>query len=102
MIGYSFVLTNTGNVTLAGPLAVTDDKANDESCPATSSLAPVASITCTATYTITAGDVAAGSVTNTAVGHAFFNLAVVDSLPASATVTYIPSEFKLFLPMIRR
>ena len=59
-------MTNAGNVTLAGPFTVSDDKATDESCPATASLAPGASITCTATYTIGQADLDAGSVTNTA------------------------------------
>ena len=66
VIGYSYLVTNAGNVTLAGPFTVNDDKAADESCPATASLAPGASITCTATYTIGQADLDAGSVTNTA------------------------------------
>ena len=66
VIGYSYLVTNAGNVTLAGPFTVNDDKATDESCPATASLAPGASITCTATYTIGQADLDAGSVTNTA------------------------------------
>ena len=65
-ISYSYLVTNAGNVTLAGPFTVSDDKATDESCPATASLAPGASITCTATYTIGQADLDAGSVTNTA------------------------------------
>ena len=32
MIGYSSMVTNTGNVTLAGPVTVTDDKAT-RTCP---------------------------------------------------------------------
>ena len=66
VISYSYLVTNNGNVTLAGPFTVSDDKATDESCPVTASLAPGASITCTASYTITQADLDAGSVTNIA------------------------------------
>ncbi len=66
VISYSYLVTNTGNVTLSGPFTVSDDKATDETCPATASLAPGASITCTASYTITQADLDAGSVTNIA------------------------------------
>jgi LPXTG-site transpeptidase (sortase) family protein len=66
VIGYSFLVTNSGNVALSGPFAVSDDQASDESCPATASMAPGASITCTASYTITLADLNAGSVTNIA------------------------------------
>ena len=66
VISYSYLVTNTGNVTLSGPFSVSDDKATDESCPATATLAPLGSITCTATYTITQADLDAGSVANTA------------------------------------
>ena len=66
IISYSYVVKNTGNVTLSGPFTVSDDKAADESCPATTSLAPGASITCTASYTISQTDLNAGSVTNIA------------------------------------
>ena len=66
VISYSYLVTNSGNVTSSGPFTVSDDKATDESCPATASLAPGASITCTASYTITQADLDAGSVTNIA------------------------------------
>jgi len=87
VIGYSFLLTNNGNVTLDGPFTVTDDQAEDESCPATDSLAPAASITCTASYTISQADLDAGSVTNTGQGQAFFDATPVDSNQDSETVT---------------
>ena len=66
VISYGYLVTNSGFETLSGPFTVSDDKATDESCPATASLAPDASITCTASYTITQADLDAGSVTNIA------------------------------------
>jgi uncharacterized repeat protein (TIGR01451 family) len=69
VIAYSYLLTNSGNVALGGPFTVTDDKTT-VTCPVTASLAVGASITCTASYTITAADVTAGSVTNVATASA--------------------------------
>ena len=66
---YSYLVTNTGDTTLAGPVTVADDKATVD-CPVVASLAPGASTTCTATYTVGAGDVTAGHVTNTATASA--------------------------------
>ena len=75
-ISYSYLVTNTGNVSLAGPVTVTDDKAT-VTCPAVSTvgnhdaiLDPGESITCTASYTITQADLNSGSVTNVATAHA--------------------------------
>ena len=71
-ISYSYLVTNTGNVPLAGPVTVADDKAT-VTCPAVSTvgnhdgfLDPGEAVTCTATYTITQADLNTGSVTNTA------------------------------------
>jgi uncharacterized repeat protein (TIGR01451 family) len=74
-IAYSYVVTNTGNVTLSN-VTVTDNKIDNDSvnidCPSggttnvVTTLAPGASQTCVATYTVTQGDVDAGSVSNTA------------------------------------
>ena len=66
VIGYDYVVTNSSDVPVDGLFIVDDDKASDESCPATASLASGDSITCTATYTITQADLDAGSVTNVA------------------------------------
>jgi uncharacterized repeat protein (TIGR01451 family) len=72
---YSFLVTNTGNVTLR-QVGVSDvmlppaSQANLSAvtCPGTV-LAPLASTVCTATYTATAADVAHGSLGNTAVAY---------------------------------
>ena len=59
------------NVTLSGPFAVNDDK-TAVTCPSTASLAPGATLTCSATYSITQGDLDAGDVVNHATGSATF------------------------------
>src|SRR5574341_144067 len=73
ILHYSFDVTNSGFAPLLGPATVSDDKATDESCPAVNTvgdlddyLDPGEMVTCTATYTVTAADITAGSVTNTA------------------------------------
>ncbi|GAA3030066.1 conserved repeat domain-containing protein [Actinokineospora globicatena] len=68
IILYSFVLTNTGNLTLS-QLRVDDPKAGVVTCPV-AILAPGASTTCTAApYLVTGDDIAAGIVRNVAVGY---------------------------------
>src|SRR4029079_9391528 len=71
VIHYTIVATNTVTVTLH-TVDVTDSQVSDLSCTPTTpvaSLAPGASITCTASHTITQDDLDAGS---------FFNQACVD------------------------
>jgi len=71
VITYSYTLTNTGNVRLYEPYYVTDDHISAVSCPTTpESLAPGESVTCSASYLITAEDVSMGSVTNIATAFA--------------------------------
>ena len=86
VITYTYVVSNTGNTDLAGPVTVTDDKAT-VTCPA-GDLLIAASMTCTATYVITAADVNARSVTNTAQAHADG----IDSDVVTATVTLAPTQ----------
>ena len=71
-VQYSFLVQNTGNVTLTD-VAVNDTDftgtgtAPTISCPAgASSLAPGATITCTASYIVTQADIDSGALTNTA------------------------------------
>jgi len=66
IVTYDYVVTNAGNVTLAAPITVADDKIANVICPANPGLAPTQSLTCSADYTITQADVDAGSVTNLA------------------------------------
>ncbi len=63
-IDYTFLVTNTGNVTL-DPVSIDDPTANPVTCPVTT-LAPGASTTCTASYTLTQADVDSGHIANTA------------------------------------
>ncbi len=66
-IAYTFLVTNTGNVTL-DPVAVDDAKVGTVPCPVTT-LAPDESTTCAATYTLTQLDVNSGVVNNTATAY---------------------------------
>jgi uncharacterized repeat protein (TIGR01451 family) len=74
-IGYSFRVTNTGNVTLGG-VSITEQSFSGTggpltvACPARNSIAPGASLTCTADYRVTDADIAAGRVTNSATADA--------------------------------
>ena len=62
---YSFVVTNTGTVTLTN-LAVADPLTGPVDCGGVTTLAPGASVTCIADYPLTQVDVDAGEVENTA------------------------------------
>ncbi|WP_025146750.1 T9SS C-terminal target domain-containing protein, partial [Pedobacter jeongneungensis] len=64
VLNYNLIVTNTGNVTLTN-IVVTDANATVSGSPI-ATLAPGASVTVTATHTLTQADVNAGSVTNQA------------------------------------
>jgi uncharacterized repeat protein (TIGR01451 family)/fimbrial isopeptide formation D2 family protein len=106
VLNYSFVVTNSGFAALAGPVTVSDDKAGDESCPAVTTvgdldnfLDPGENITCTATYTVMAGDVVAGQVTNLASAMADGVTSNTDSETVPlAVVLSPPSIAKAFSP----
>ncbi len=88
---YSYVLANTGNVTLtgkgpSGEFTITDDKST-VTCPTTiTKLLPTETVTCTSTYTITPADITAQSVTNRATGHALFGATDVNSNEDTVTI----------------
>lgn len=98
ILHYSYLLSNTGNVTLSGPFTVNDDKAINEACPATVSLIPGANITCTATYEVQQSDLDNGTVTNNAQAFGFFNNSQIASNTATETVgaDYSPSPIDDF------
>jgi uncharacterized repeat protein (TIGR01451 family) len=106
VLHYSFLVTNNGFAPLAGPVTVSDDKATDESCPAVNTvgdlddfLDPGESITCTATYTVTASDVTAGFVTNLASATADGITSNTDSRTVALVgVTLAPAIAKAFSP----
>ncbi|WGM22906.1 SpaA isopeptide-forming pilin-related protein (plasmid) [Paenarthrobacter sp. OM7] len=100
---YSFVIKNTGNVTLA-PVSVTESAFSGTgtapaiTCPAAAaSLVPNGQVTCTATYTVTQADVDAGVVTNTAVAKGKPPVGPdVTTPPSSAQVPSAPSPALIF------
>ena len=64
VINYEFDVENTGNVTL-NAVSVTDDLIASVVCPQTT-LAPAATMVCSASYTVSQADVDAGEVVNNA------------------------------------
>ena len=93
-IDYSYQVFNRGNVTQTTPISVNDDRIASVSCPALPSgeLAPNASITCSATYTVTQADLDAGSITNIASATTTLaNGTIVTSPNDSETVSTIQS-----------
>ena len=93
-ITYSFVVTNTGNVTMEG-ISITEvdftgsDPLPTPTCPAAAaSLAPGAQVTCETTYIVTQADIDAGSITNTATagGTPPGSTTTVPSAPSTVTV----------------
>jgi hypothetical protein len=87
-ITYSYTLRNTGNVTLSGPYAVTDNKIPSINCSgATGTMAPNATKSCAnVTYNVTANDIASGSIVNRATATAKYGAVTVTSAEASRTV----------------
>ncbi|SEI13373.1 MULTISPECIES: DUF11 domain-containing protein [unclassified Leifsonia] len=71
VVTYTFTITNVGNITITHPSVKEGAFSGHGSlsavdCPSTTTLAPGASVTCTATYTVVAADLAGGTLSNTA------------------------------------
>lgn len=88
-INFSYTVRNTGNVSLAGPVTVSDDKTPPPACSAVNSvgnfdnnLDPGESVICLSSYSITQNDLNAGSV----VSNATAQIAGVSSSRVTTTV----------------
>ncbi|SMX41119.1 DUF7507 domain-containing protein [Octadecabacter ascidiaceicola] len=95
-ISYSFLITNSGNVTLTDIVTITDLNLTPTTltCPAAGpvNIAPGGTVTCTATWSPEQSDIDAGSFTNSVTVATTFagNPVVTDPLdPATATATAI-------------
>lgn len=88
-ISYEYIVTNNGNVTITNAIQVADDKIAAVSCPALpqGGLAPKATLTCTATYSIVQADLDAGQVTNRATATDGSVISNEATATAQATVT---------------
>jgi uncharacterized repeat protein (TIGR01451 family) len=100
-VTYSFVVTNTGNVSLHG-VAISEGAFSGTAgvpavtCPP-SAILPGQALTCTAPYALSQADVDAGSVSNTATASSLDpNGATVVSSAASATLTLTPQPAVTF------
>jgi uncharacterized repeat protein (TIGR01451 family) len=101
VIGYTYLVTNTGNVTIDAPFTIYDNKTNNESCPATpSSLSPGQSITCSSSYMIQPVDLPYGTVTNVAHATGMFNKITILSNTDTETVSAINIVRLTFLPSV--
>ena len=87
LVTYSYLVTNTGNVSLTN-VAVSDVHSGTGTLsaitPASADLAPGATETFTATYTVTQADIDAGTDIT--------NIATADAVPANGTLTPVTDD----------
>jgi len=87
-VTYSYLLTNTGDVTISAPITISDDHFGLPFTCLTADLAAGESASCTADYSVVDGDVTARSVTNTAYAAGDAGGVTVYSNESSTTVPY--------------
>ena len=92
---YTFTVTNCSGasidrVTVSDPLFVASP-GTIAACNQSAVLAPAASYTCTATHMVTAADIAAGQILNTATANAFIPNTTTSVAPATASATTVTS-----------
>lgn len=84
IVSFSYKVTNAGNVAI-NSITVSDTKISGIACPA-STLSTGAATTCSGSYTTTAADVIAGSISGTAIAQGVFGAVPVASPPVTTTV----------------
>lgn len=105
VIGYQYLLRNSGDVALTGSgsggrFVVTDDKTT-VTCPATpTSLAAGATVTCTASYTVLQADLDRGTVINHAQGFALYETTTVTSNQAIQIAG--EKEHFFYIPLVQK
>jgi MYXO-CTERM domain-containing protein len=83
-VSYSYLVTNTGNITLTGVVLSDDNINGDMSCPQ-DNLAVGANMTCSATHTFTQAELDANGSPVAGSGYLFNNVAATSNEGASAT-----------------
>jgi hypothetical protein len=103
-ITYSYRVTNSGNVRLAGPVRVADDRV-DVDCPAVTSvgdgdayLDPLEEIVCSASHTVRQADLNRGSITNTATATADGTTSAPDTVTVEAVQAPVDAVVAPALP----
>ena len=87
-ITYSYLITNTGDMTITAPITITDDQIAATFTCLSADLAVGEFASCTADYTVTAADITAKTVTNTAFSTGDAGGVSVDSNESSTTVPF--------------
>lgn len=104
-ITYSFVITNTGNVTITDPGVQEGDFTGTGTldapvCASADPLAPGDQLICSTVYTVTQADIDAASVTNTATAVGTGPQGATPLVPAASTVT-VPEPAKPSLALLK-
>lgn len=104
-ITYSFVITNTGNVTITDPGVQEGDFTGTGTldtpvCESADPLAPGDQLVCSTVYTVTQADIDAASVTNTATAVGNGPQGAAPLVPASSSVT-VPEPAKPSLALLK-
>ncbi len=88
-ISYSYLVTNTGNITLTSAITVSDNRIASVTCPALppGGVPPGGTLTCTSSYSVTLNDLANGQITNTATATSGSTVSAPTSLTVQSGVS---------------